>query len=57
VRFEKPEPKPGAVTLTKCVEEVAGENAKEVIDDIRRSGFEGSKYAKEAKLAWECIGR
>jgi hypothetical protein len=57
VKFEKPEPKPSAVTLTKCVEEVAGENAKEVIDDIRRGGFEGSKYAKEAKLTWECIGR
>jgi hypothetical protein len=57
IRVEKPEPKPSAVTLKKCVEEVAGENAKEVIDDIRRGGFEGSKYAKEARLVWECIGR
>ena len=55
IRVEKP--KPGAITLTKCVEEVAGGNAEEVIDDIRMNGFEGSKYAKEARLVWECIGR
>jgi hypothetical protein len=57
IRVEKPEPKPSAVTLTKCVEEVAGENAEDVFNDLRRNGFEKSKHQGEAKLVWECIGR
>jgi len=57
IRVEKPEPKPSAVTLKKCVEEIAGENAEDVFNDLRRGGFEKSKYQGEAKLVWECIGR
>ncbi|MFP3280140.1 MAG: ATP-binding protein [Vulcanisaeta sp.] len=57
IRVEKPEPKPSAVTLKKCVEEIAGEKAEEVINDLRRNGFEKTKHQGEAKLVWECIGR
>ena len=57
IRVEKPEPKPSAVTLKKCVEEIAGENAGDVFNDLRRNGFEKSKHQGEAKLVWECIGR
>jgi hypothetical protein len=57
VKFEKPEPKPSAVTLTKCVEEVAGDRAEDVINDLRKSGFEKTKYRDEARQVWECIGR
>jgi len=57
IRVEKPEPKPSAVTLTKCVEEIAGENAEDVFNDLRRNGFEKTKYRDEARQVWECIGR
>jgi len=57
IRVEKPEPKPSAITLTKCVEEVAGDRAEEVFNDLRRNGFEKSKHQGEARLVWECIGR
>jgi vacuolar-type H+-ATPase catalytic subunit A/Vma1 len=57
IRVEKPEPKPSAVTLKKCVEEIAGENAEDVFNDLRRNGFEKSKYRDEARQVWECIGR
>jgi len=57
IRVEKPEPKPSAVTLKKCVEEVAGENAEDVFNDLRRGGFEKSKYQGEARLVWKCIGK
>jgi len=57
VKVGEPKPKLDAITLTRCVEEVAGESAKEVIDDIRRNGFEKTKHQGEAKLVWECIGR
>jgi hypothetical protein len=43
--------------LKKCVEEVAGENAEDVFNDLRRNGFGKSKHQGEAKLVWECIGR
>jgi len=57
IRVEEPEPKPSAVTLKRCVEEIAGENAEDVINDLRKSGFEKTKYRDEARQVWECIGR